>query len=197
MSTNLNYIRYHNTNCYFIENRKNEILAIDAGWPNTLYEYARKMKEIRLKMNQIKWAIVTHFHMDHAGLISEFIENGINCIVFENQIKTIGEMEKTIRKNYPTYKLIDQMKLLYWETINVKRKLVEIGINGNVVITNGHSKDSISYITENKEAIIGDLVPIEYVMEEDSKSMESYNLLRSNNVEICLPAHAPAFKLVE
>ena len=89
-------------------------MAVDAGWPCSLYEYARNMENIGLELKQIAWAIVTHFHMDHAGLIGEFQALGISCIVFENQ-ETIDEMERIIRKNkneYQDYQAIHQEKLI-------------------------------------------------------------------------------------
>ncbi len=189
------YFRYHNTNCFFIENDNNELLAIDVGWPCTFYEYARLVKSIGLKFKQIKWAVVTHFHMDHAGLLSEFIDQGIKCIIFENQEDAIDEMEKTIYKNYGDYKSINRQELIHWDTINSKASFESIGIKGCVVITNGHSKDSISFITNSYEAIIGDLYPLEYVMGDDFKSIESYNILRSKNVKYILPSHAQFFEL--
>ena len=96
-------IRYKITNCFFVEGVDNKVLAVDVGWPNTLYDYAREMKSINLKFGQISWAIVTHFHMDHAGLFGEMINEGIKGIVLNNQEETINEMEHLIEKHKPIY----------------------------------------------------------------------------------------------
>jgi glyoxylase-like metal-dependent hydrolase (beta-lactamase superfamily II) len=74
----ITFFRYHNTNCFFIRNIDNDnFMAFDAGWPCTLYEYQRNMKQIGIRFKNIKWAIISHFHLDHAGLISEFIDSNL------------------------------------------------------------------------------------------------------------------------
>lgn len=191
----MHYFRYHSTNCFVVENNRGELLAVDAGWPCSFFEYARLVKSIGFRMKQIRWAIVTHFHIDHAGLVSDFMEQGIQCIVFQNQETAIDPMERTIRKNYRDYKPINQESLICWNTVDSKKSFAEIGIAGRALITRGHSDDSISFLTENREAIIGDLCPVETIMAADSASAESYALLRANQVQFVFPSHAPFFEL--
>ena len=106
------YFRYHSTHCFFLKSSISEgLLAVDAGWPGTLYEYARSMKTIGCNLEKITWAMVTHFHMDHAGLIGEFIQRGIKCFIFENQIEATDAMEKMIEKNDKTYIRIEKEML--------------------------------------------------------------------------------------
>jgi len=125
------YFRYHSTNCFFVKSSLNQrLLAVDAGWPSTLYEYARNMKTIGCKLDEVAWAIVTHFHMDHAGLISEFLERGVTCFVFENQIDAVDSMEKTILKNDKTYKMIDKEKLRPISAKDSRAVLAALGIMG-------------------------------------------------------------------
>ncbi|HUW42069.1 MAG TPA: MBL fold metallo-hydrolase [Rectinemataceae bacterium] len=192
----MDYFRYHSTNCFFLKStRSDDLLAIDAGWPCTLYEYQRRMKERGLKYSNIKWAIVTHFHMDHAGLISDFIETGINCYMFENQeYADIDEMEIIIRKNYRTYKPIEKDKIIPLTTNDVREYFGKNGIRIDIIKTIGHSKDSISLLFED-EAIIGDLTPIHQLMDDDMKSKESWELIKNKNIKKIYPSHAEIFKL--
>lgn len=189
------YFRYHNTNCFFIKNRhKDSYLAIDAGWPGTLREYQRLLKGIGIPFGQIKICIVTHFHMDHAGLITDFLENGIECFMVENQTESeIDKMERTIKKNYRDYREMDRKKLKRVSVEECNRALETEGFPGEVVITDGHSPDSISYISESKEAIVGDLAPLEQIM-DDPKSEESWRLLKNKDVKIVYPSHAEVFE---
>ena len=192
----LRMFRYHNTHCFFVESsRDNKLLAIDAGWPCTLNEYQREMKKIGLHYQDISWAIVTHFHMDHAGLISDFIAAGIRCMVFENQSDAIDSMEKTIWKNYECYKAIDKSKLIPWRISDSRDALKNIGISGEVLRTDGHSPDSISFLSDRKEVIIGDLYPIELVMPDDEKSNKCWELILEKGGEKIFPSHAVAFTL--
>ncbi len=192
----LRVFRYHNINCFFVEStRDSKLLAIDVGWPCTLSEYQREMKKIGLKYQDIAWAIVTHFHMDHAGLVTDLVANGVNCVVFENQIQAIDSMEKTIWKNYPSYRAIDKSKLITWRISGSRDSLQKIGISGQVLRTDGHSPDSISFLTDQKEVIIGDLYPIDLVMPDDEKSNKSWELILEKGGEKIFPSHANAFAL--
>jgi glyoxylase-like metal-dependent hydrolase (beta-lactamase superfamily II) len=172
-----------------------KLLAIDAGWPCTLNEYRHEMKKIGLNYQDISWAIVTHFHMDHAGLVTDFVADGVQCIVFENQMQAIDSMEKTIWKNYNSYKAIDKSKLMTWRISDSRDSLRKIGISGEVLRTDGHSPDSISFLSDQREVIIGDLYPIELVMPDDEKSNKSWELILEKGGEKIFPSHANVFML--
>jgi endoribonuclease LACTB2 len=187
---------YHNTNCFFIESvLYHKLLAIDAGWPLTLHEYQREMKKIGLSYQDIAWALVTHFHMDHAGLITDMLADGIACIVFDNQMEAIDAMEKTILKNYKDYKIIDKSKLIQLRIADSREFLSKIGVHGEVFRTDGHSSDSISFLSEQHEVVIGDLYPLELVMPDDEKSNQSWELILEKGGKIIFPSHAPQFTL--
>jgi len=193
------YFRYHNTNCYFLESSiDNSLLAIDAGWPCTLYEYQRALKTIGYSFKNIKWAIVTHFHMDHAGLIGEFIKEGITCYAFENQkFNNVTEMERVILKNkeYAAYQKIDMDKLNTMSINVFNNEIKTLGIDGEAIITQGHSPDSITFITKNHEAIIGDLAPINQIMENDKESLENWNSIKQKGGKTIYPSHANIFEI--
>jgi len=193
------YFRYHNTNCYFLESSiNNSLLAIDAGWPCTLYEYQRELKTIGCFFKNIKWVIVTHFHMDHAGLVGEFIKEGITCYTFENQTSNdIDEMERVILKNkeYSGYQKIDRKRLKTTTINDFNSELKKLGIDGEAIITKGHSSDSITFLTKEHEALIGDLAPINQIMENDNESLENWNSIKQKGIKKIYPSHAGLFDI--
>jgi glyoxylase-like metal-dependent hydrolase (beta-lactamase superfamily II) len=133
--------------------------------------------------------------MDHAGLLSEFIESRIQCyLVGKQSYKEIDEMERTIKKNYKEYKEIDKSKIKRASIEEINELLKQEGFSGEVIITEGHSPDSISYITEDNEAIIGDLTPIEQIM-DDKKSEENWNHIKEKKVSRIYPSHANIFEI--
>ncbi len=132
--------------------------------------------------------------MDHAGLISEFLDRGITCYVFEQQIGFIDQMEKTILKNDKKYKLIDQKKLAQTKMAEFKKILQSIGIDGEVISTTCHSPDSITFIM-NQEAMIGDM-STQY-MPDDEKCTSNWKLLKEKGIEMVYPSHAMPCKLIE
>jgi endoribonuclease LACTB2 len=192
----LHVLRYHNTHCFFAAStREGKLLALDAGWACTLNEYQRAMKKIGLRYQDIAWAIVTHFHMDHAGLVTDFIASGITCIVFENQMDAIDAMEKTIWKNYPDYRAIDKSRLTQLRLADSREFLRTLGIHGEILRTDGHSPDSISFLSDEHEVVIGDLYPLELVMPDDEKSNASWELILEKGGKEIFPSHAPSFVL--
>lgn len=189
--------RYHSTNCFFVRSSADDsLLAIDAGWPGTLHEYARSTKVIGCRLQKIRWAFVTHFHMDHAGLIGRFIELGNTCFVFEKQdAAAIDAMERTIEKNDTDYRRIEQQKLVRIDTCDSRKVLQECGVMGRVMVTNYHSPDSVTFISDKGEAIIGDLPSAGQMMPDDRRLMRNWQLLRDAGAIHIYPSHAEAFRL--
>ena len=103
-------------------------------------------------------------------------------------------MERTIKKNYKDYKEIDKSKILRASIEEINELLKQEGFSGEVILTEGHSPDSISYVTEDNEAIIGDLTPIEQIM-DDKKSEENWNHIKEKKVSKIYPSHANIFEI--
>jgi ribonuclease/clavin/mitogillin len=187
-------IRYKSTNCYFIDTGKG-LLAFDAGWPNTYRDYKDRLKEQGHSVKNIRWLMVSHFHIDHAGLAGILVENGVRFIVFPNQLGAIDEMEALIERKNMVYRKIDRSKIKVLEIGASRRWLEAIGIPGEVLHTNGHGEQSISLLLDTGEALIGDLAPEGMIADEDCKSKNSWALLRSKGAKYIKPAHAKEFVL--
>lgn len=194
----MRWFRYRHTNCW-IEERPGDIglLAIDAGWPCSLPEYMRGLKSLGYSFQNLKAAIVTHFHMDHAGLVGEFIARGIPCYAFEGQAGSIVLMERQILKSpeYAAYKRIDPSRLRSTTVSEFNLELRSLGFGGEVLATPGHGADNISYLSAGGVAAIGDLYPLSQVAEDDAVSLSSWDLLRAKGARHICPSHAEPFDL--
>jgi len=188
--------RYQNTSCYLLPTVDGKSLfAFDAGWPCSLFEYARSMKCTGYRFDQVRWAMVSHFHLDHAGLIRDFQDAGIHCVLFENQGDGIEDMERIIRRGYPRYVPLLKNKFMSIKTGESREFLASIGIRGEVIQSPGHSDDSVSLITDDHEALIGDLYPVSQIMEDDVKSQQSWARIRAMGGTYIYPSHAGPFEL--
>jgi glyoxylase-like metal-dependent hydrolase (beta-lactamase superfamily II) len=181
---------YHHTFCYFIQAENDVLIAFDAGWPCTYYEYARCLKETGYSIQQVKYAIASHFHMDHAGLIGEMLHNGITCLAFENQLQGIDFMEKQILRTYPDYRRIDKGKLTRLECSQSTDFFRKLGVDGQVIQTPGHSDDSVSFVSGDRVALVGDFYAEELIMEDDQVSQESWKRLKAAGAQRICPAHS-------
>lgn len=192
---NILKIRYKSTNCYFIDTG-NGLLAFDAGWPDTYYEYKDGLREQGQSVKNIRWLIVSHFHIDHAGLAGVLSANGVMFIVFPNQRYAILEMETLIEKKNMVYQKIDVSKIQMMEIGASRKWLAEIGISGEILHTNGHGEQSVSLLLDTGEAFVGDLAPEGMIGDEDQVSKENWTLLRSKGAKYIKPAHANEFELL-
>lgn len=173
------------------------MLAFDSGWPCTLFEYIRNMKSIGLRFEDLRWAIVSHIHMDHAGLLGEFIGRGIRCFAFEGQIVAVDTMERTILKSaeYAGYRGIRKDALLPMRAEDSESELASLGIDARVIRTPGHTPDSVTLITSAGEALVGDLAPPGQLMPDDIDSIGSWRDIRAAGGRAVFPAHAAGFTL--
>jgi len=190
-------LRYHSTNCFFLPGKGQRLMAFDVGWPCTLYEYSRLMKDLGLRFDQIAWAMVSHMHLDHAGLLGEFVNAGIECFAFEAQVAAIDDMERTILKNreYTGYVRIDRRKLKRITIGEFQDLAAEREIFGEVLATPGHSPDSVTLVTKDHEALVGDLYPKGQLMPDDTRSWQSWAAIEARGARRAFPSHADAFGL--
>jgi len=133
--------------------------------------------------------------MDHAGLITDFIDNGIECYIFDNQVNAIEDMEKTIKKNDTAYEAIKKDKLKIIKIEDSRKTLKSLGIDGEAIITGSHSTDSVTFILDTHEAIIGDLAPREQIMEDDEETQNSWKRIIDKGVKHIYPSHAGVFEI--
>jgi glyoxylase-like metal-dependent hydrolase (beta-lactamase superfamily II) len=190
------FFTYQHTHYYLLPTADGKnLLAFDAGYPCSLHEYARGVKETGYRFDHIKWAMVSHFHLDHAGLIRDFQDTGIQCLLFENQGSCIEEMERIIKRGHPKYAPILKDGFLPLMTGDSREFLASIGICGEVIQTPGHSEDSVSLITDDHEVLIGDLYPVSQIMEDDVKSHKSWARIREMGGKYIYPSHAEPFEL--
>jgi glyoxylase-like metal-dependent hydrolase (beta-lactamase superfamily II) len=78
-------------NIYLIESN-NGFTMVDTGWdsPPAIESLVRQLAEIGVGITDIKRVIITHFHIDHLGMISRFCKSHNPAIyIHENEIKMI------------------------------------------------------------------------------------------------------------
>lgn len=70
--------------------------------------------------------------------------------------------------------------------------LADLGIAGEIIQTASHSEDSISVILDSGECMVGDLVPMEYLVayEENIALQNDWKLVMSYHPKVIYYAHA-------
>lgn len=94
---NILTLTHHSTNYYILDIKPGKLI-IDCGWPGSLPEFTAVAKRKGLDLREIKYILVTHFHMDHAGLAQDLKNLGAKLIVMEEQEEYIAPMASRIKK---------------------------------------------------------------------------------------------------
>ncbi len=189
-------ISYDSTNYYLIQTNSCWIM-VDTGWPGTLRKYLNLLKQRQININEIKYLIITHYHPDHAGLVQDFKDLGIQLILHTIQIPYVEELKAFFKRKtqYPFKDILltDNIVLSSKESRMFFNKL---GIEAEIIPTSGHSEDSISLVIDNCCAFTGDLPWLSFVdVTLNPKVNESWSYLKQYHIKTIYPGHGNAFNL--
>lgn len=185
-------LKYGNTNTFYISNGHGGIL-IDTDWAWTLSAFYKAIKSRNIKIEDIHYLIITHYHPDHMGLAGELIELGIKLIVIDIQYDFIHCSDNIFQRDkHRIYKPIPNDRISVISCKESRYFLEKLGINGEIIYTPGHSDDSISIILDEGIAIVGDIDPVDNVLAYDMNNMlrNSWNKILSYDLKVVFYGHA-------
>lgn len=184
-------VRSHGVNLYLVECRDGRLL-VDAGWPRSLPDLKRGMEENGLRLSAIRYAMTTHAHPDHAGLMQKLKRYcGVRLLVHERQIGSLAELnrffERKPDRDYEAVR-IEETDLVVGSPN--RDTLRSIGVTGEIVETPGHSDDSVSLVLEGGEAFVGDLTRLDMATRDNTEALTaSWKEILRRNVARIYPAH--------
>jgi glyoxylase-like metal-dependent hydrolase (beta-lactamase superfamily II) len=211
------------TNCYLLKCFEGYLL-IDTGYLNSYKKFLKKLKRLKIDINEIKYLLLTHHHDDHAGFASKLVdETHCKIIVHNNAILPLrnGESEDSmvpLNKNtefffslfksfhkkfkFPAVNIIDSDLIIYGDD---KKTLQEIGIDGEILYTPGHTKDSISVLLSDGNAFVGDtamslfnILGCQYrpiYLESLEETYRSWDKLHKASARTLYPSHGKPFNI--
>jgi len=160
MKEDITLIKYSNTNTYLIEGERGAIL-FDTGWAGTFPMFCAEFGRQGKKLNDIDYLLISHFHPDHYGIAQEIADKGPVVLVCDVQKEYMHASDAVFEKDkrmhfYPIRD--DKVKLI--SLAESRRVLAELGIDGELLHTPGHSDDSISLWLDEGSLFVGDLNPL-------------------------------------
>ncbi|MGL4598223.1 MAG: MBL fold metallo-hydrolase [Bacteroidia bacterium] len=162
--TTITKIKLSISNCYLLQGDKN--ILVDSGNPGEGQKIIAALREKGLELRDISLILHTHGHADHCGSTQELLrvceiptaihvadrfmsDQGTN-----GEIKTKGLtaflVKPFINKPYPSF----QTDI----SIEQETDLSAFGVEAKIYFTPGHTQGSISIVTDQNEAILGDLL---------------------------------------
>jgi glyoxylase-like metal-dependent hydrolase (beta-lactamase superfamily II) len=183
-------VGYRSTNYWVVSAGTSRVL-VDIGWPGTMGKMRASLKRKDVPIDEIRYALATHFHIDHAGLAQEFKQAGVPLLVIDRQVDAIPLMKRWTKlwDNYVDIVMEGNITISISES---RALLEEIGIPGEILYTPGHSDDSVSLLLDDGSAFTGDLTPQSHIGMEDAVVVRaSWALLRERGATRVYPAHGP------
>ncbi len=149
-------------------------LLVDTSYTDQYDHFKTELRSRGIDLHQIKYVLLTHHHDDHAGFVKPLIqETGARLIVHENALPNLEKgvhymdmrylntctrvtltLFSLIREHtYPGYSLKDDDIVIQGDE---QALLKEIGVDGEILYTPGHTDDSITVLMSNGDAFVGD-----------------------------------------
>jgi glyoxylase-like metal-dependent hydrolase (beta-lactamase superfamily II) len=181
-------VGYRSTN-YWVVSVGTSRLLVDIGWPGTLGSMKANLRRKDIPLGEIRYALATHYHIDHAGLGEELKREGVPLLVLEVQSSAIPAMKCWVKPEDNYVEITGEGNVVI-DFLESREVLSQIGVLGQVVHTPGHSEDSVSLLLDDGSAFTGDLPPEEYSWDNPA-ALESWRLLREMGATRVYPAHGP------
>lgn len=184
-------LHYSNTNTYLIE-IKNGYLLFDTGWAGTFDQFLKALGEISVSVADIRYILISHFHPDHMGIAQNIADFGACIVVLDVQKDFIHMADPIFEKEKNNCFLPikdDDVRIVSID--NSRELLNKMGLNGEVIHTPGHSKDSISLSLEDGLLFVGDLNPLyELELHKGTEIGDSWEKLLCKNPKKVYYGHA-------
>ncbi|MDE3168773.1 MAG: MBL fold metallo-hydrolase [Acidobacteriota bacterium] len=179
---------YRSTNYWVVSAGKSRFL-VDIGWPGTMPAMRANLSRIGVPLDEFRYALATHYHIDHAGLGQEFKNAGVPLLVLESQVAAIPRMKNHV-KPADKYLEITTNGNTIIRFAESRSLLASLGLSGEILATPGHSDDSVSVLLDDGSVFTGDLPPVA-LAGENAAVAESWRVLREHGATRIYPGHGP------
>ncbi len=213
------------TRCYLLKCTGGYLL-IDTDYSKYYQLFERKLFRLGIALSDVKYLLLTHHHDDHAGFAAQLVRS-VECRVIAHR-DAVGPLSRgksegtdhpvnrrcritlalyTIRHrdyDFPPLTLTGEDIMMEGDNDSFLR---EIGIDGVILHTPGHTPDSISVVLADGSAFVGDAAmnflrwtgmghrPI--VVEDIDVVYESWQRLREHGARVIYPSHGKPFAATE
>jgi glyoxylase-like metal-dependent hydrolase (beta-lactamase superfamily II) len=183
-------VGYRSTNYWVVSAGRSRVL-VDLGWPGGIGELKANLQRMGVPLEELKYGMATHYHIDHAGAAQDLKRLGVPLLVLETQVAAIPAM-KAHTKPQDRYTDITPDGNVVVAFADSRKRLQNIGIGGEIVPTPGHSDDSVSLVLDEGAAFTGDLTPMSLAEPHNADALAaSWQRLRDLGVTTIYPGHGP------
>jgi glyoxylase-like metal-dependent hydrolase (beta-lactamase superfamily II) len=190
-------LTHRSTHCYLLPGPQVGLL-VDAGFPGTLPALVGRLRAYQLDLAAIRWVLATHYHPDHAGLVQELKQAaGVRLVIHPAQIPFLAELGAFYAREA---RRADGFVPIRVEPGDVtlagdgRAELRALGFAGRVLLTPGHSDDSLTLLLDDGQAFVGDLpAPLFAAGDRAPAVRASWQALLDAGARTIYPSHAASF----
>lgn len=162
-------IRLGTVKSFLLVGNGSDLVLVDAGNPGDGGKIIEKVQTLGYRLKDVSLIVLTHGHRDHVGGVAELTKTlSAKVVIHERDSRALSE-----GKGSPTTPVRFTGRLLKPFTTDKKFPLPEdepdrikqgsislkcFGIDGEIIHTPGHTFGSLSVVSENGLAVVGDLI---------------------------------------
>ncbi|HPH95117.1 MAG TPA: MBL fold metallo-hydrolase [Anaerolineaceae bacterium] len=197
-------------------------LLIDTSMAASKAAFLKALQGLNVTVPQIRWLLITHHHLDHVGFAEEILkESGARLIIHRAGVEQLksGVMapHRPVNRRMRLLSAMisaggrERLPALGGRAEDVviegddDHLLASIGIEGRILHTPGHTRDSISVLLADGHAFVGDAASNSlhvlgtayrpFVLENPEQVKESWVKLKQAGARVFHPAHGAAFEV--
>lgn len=190
MALSIVNVGYRSTNYWVISAGRSRLL-VDLGWPGTMGTMRANLGRADIPLGEIRFALATHYHIDHAGLAQDLKNAGVPLLAIDVQLPFIPLMKRHIKpQDHFTDIALEGNTVI---PAGESRALLErLGIDGEIVHTPGHSEDSVSLLLGDGSVFTGDLTDPRMIGAENADVVRaSWQRLKDGGASRVHAGHGP------
>ena len=184
-------LQYDNTNTYLVFGTKG-LLLFDTGWAGTFIKMCNALGEKGIKLQDIDYLVISHFHPDHMGIAGELAKQGVTVVAMESQKEFVHASDHIFERDKRFIYTPINEEAIKVVTFDESRDFLKgLGIDGEIISTPGHSDDSISLMLDSGDVFVGDLYPLyELEAHEEPDVQESWKRILATKPKRIFYGHA-------
>ena len=183
-------VGYRSTNYWVISAGRSRLL-VDLGWPGTMGTMRANLGRADVPLGEIRFALATHYHIDHAGLAQDLKNAGVPLLTIDVQLPFIPLMKRHIKpQDHFTDIALEGNTVI--EAGESRALLERLGIGGEILHTPGHSDDSVSLLLDDGSVFTGDLTDPRMIGAENTDVVHaSWRRLKDGGASRVHAGHGP------
>ncbi len=154
-------------------------LQVDTGYDRDYPAYRRGLERVGIRLEEIKYLLLTHHHDDHAGFLNELVHDAELTIIAHERAKALlltGQNDRTRGGGYVSRraKFVADIKMRldpHWTLAfppfalreddwplagDDRQRMCDIGVAGQLLYTPGHCIDHLALAMDNGDVYCGD-----------------------------------------